>query len=83
MKTIGEIITKYRKQNNLSQTELSNILIQNGFKAGNTAVSNWEKNITEPGASLLLFLCKLLGITDLYGEYYGTNPNDPFSELNT
>lgn len=83
MKTIGEIITKYRKQNNLSQTELSNILIQNGFKAGNTAVSNWEKNVTEPGASLLLFLCKLLGITDLYGEYYGTNPNDPFSELNT
>ena len=35
-----------------------------------------------PFAGVLLFLCKLLGITDLYGEYYGTNPDDPFLDLN-
>ena len=27
-------------------------------------------------------LCKVLGITDLYGEYYGVNPDNPLSELN-
>lgn len=82
MKTLGTIIATYRKQNNLSQTQLSKILMDNGFKASNKAVSSWEKNTTEPGASLLLFLCKLLGITDIYSEYYGSNPDNPMSELN-
>lgn len=82
MKTLGEIICKYRKQNNLSQTELANLLSKHDFEVGNKAISSWEKNTTAPGASLLLFLCKLLGITDLYGEYYGTNPDDPFLDLN-
>ena len=82
MKKLGNIIATYRKQNNLSQTQLSEILIKNGFKASNKAVSSWEKDTTEPSASLLLFLCKLLGITDIYGEYYGNNPSNPLSGLN-
>lgn len=82
MKKLGKIIATYRKQNNLSQTQLSEILIKNGFKASNKAISSWEKDTTEPSASLLLFLCKLLGITDIYGEYYGNNPSNPLSELN-
>ena len=82
MKKLGRIIATYRKQNNLSQTQLSEILIKNGFKASNKAVSSWEKDTTEPSASLLLFLCKLLGITDIYGEYYGNNPSNPLSGLN-
>ena len=82
MHSIGKIIATYRKQNNLSQTQLSEILIKNGFKASNKAVSSWEKDTTEPSASLLLFLCKQLGITDIYGEYYGNNPSNPLSRLN-
>lgn len=82
MKNLGTIIATYRKQNNLSQTQLSKILMDNGFKASNKAVSSWEKNTTEPSASLLLFLCKLLGITDIYSEYYGSNPDNPMAELN-
>lgn len=82
MKKLGKIIATYRKQNNLSQTQLSEILIKNGFKASNKAVSSWEKDTTEPSASLLLFLCKQLGITDIYGEYYGNNPSNPLSRLN-
>ena len=82
MKKLGKIIATYRKQNNLSQTQLSEILMKNGFKASNKAVSSWEKDTTEPSASLLLFLCKLLGITDIYGEYYGINPSNPMSGLN-
>ena len=82
MKKLGNIIATYRKQNNLSQTQLSEILMKNGFKASNKAVSSWEKDTTEPSASLLLFLCKQLGITDIYGEYYGNNPSNPLSGLN-
>ena len=82
MKKLGKIIATYRKQNNLSQTQLSEILIKNGFKASNKAVSSWEKDTTEPSASLLLFLCKQLGITDIYAEYYGNNPSNPLSGLN-
>lgn len=82
MKKLGKIIATYRKQNNLSQTQLSEILMKNGFKASNKAVSSWEKDTTEPSASLLLFLCKLLGITDIYSEYYGNNPLNPLSGLN-
>ena len=82
MKKLGKIIATYRKQNNLSQTQLSEILIKNGFKASNKAVSSWEKDTTEPSASLLLFLCKQLGITDIYGEYYGNNPSNLLSGLN-
>ncbi|MBQ2886066.1 MAG: LexA family transcriptional regulator [Alphaproteobacteria bacterium] len=82
MKKIGDIIASYRKQNNLSQTQLSELLMKNGFKASNKAVWSWEKNTSEPGASLLLFLCKQLGITDIYQEYYGMNPDNLFSELN-
>ena len=82
MKNLGEIISTYRKKNHLSQTELSSILIKNGLQIGNSAISNWEKCKTEPNASTLLFLCKLLGITDIYGEYYGNNPENPLLELN-
>ena len=82
MKKLGKIIATYRKQNNLSQTQLSEILMKNGFKASNKAVSSWEKDTTGPSASLLLFLCKQLGITDIYGEYYGNNPSNPLSGLN-
>lgn len=82
MKKIGDIIATYRKKNNLSQTELSAILIKNGFQIGNKAISNWEKDKAEPSTSVFLFLCKQLGITDIYGEYYGEKVNDPFSKLN-
>lgn len=82
MKNLGEIIATYRKKNNLSQTELSAILIKNGFQIGNKAISNWEKNKAEPSASAFLFLCKYFEITDIYGEYYGERPNNPFAQLN-
>lgn len=82
MHSLGEIIAKYRKKNKLSQKELSNMLGNIGHSTSNTSVSNWEKNFSEPTSSMLMALCKVLGITDLYGEYYGVNPDNPLSELN-
>lgn len=82
MHSIGEIIATYRKRNKLSQSELAALLGKNGYDLTNKAVSRWEKDGNEPSASLLLLLCKLLGITDIYNEYYGMNPDNPFSRLN-
>ena len=82
MQTIGEIISYYRKKNGMSQQDLSNLLGQHGYKLTNKAISSWEKNSSEPSASLLILLCKLLGVNDIYSEYYGSNPDNPLSELN-
>lgn len=82
MHSIGEIIATYRKQNGLSQPALAKLLEANGHKITNKAISCWEKGVSEPSASLLLLLCKVLKITDIYSEYYGRNPANPLSELN-
>lgn len=82
MHSIGEIITTYRKQNGLSQPALAKLLEKNGHKITNKAISCWEKGVSEPNASLLLLLCKVLNITDIYNDYYGYNHANPLSELN-
>jgi SOS-response transcriptional repressor LexA len=82
MNSLGEIIAKYRKKKRLSQKELAAKLCNIGYNTSNTSVSNWEKNFAEPTSSMLMALCKTLEITDLYSEYYGSNPANPLSELN-
>ena len=83
MHSIGEIIATYRKQNGLSQPALAKLLEENGHKITNKAISCWEKGVSEPNASLLLLLCKVLNITDIYNDYYGYNHANPLSKLNT
>lgn len=82
MRSIGEIIATYRKKMGISQVELSNMLRTHGYNLSNKAVSTWEKDVAEPSSSVLLLLCKLLNITDIYGEHYGYNPDNPMSTLN-
>lgn len=82
MRSIGEIIATHRKNMGISQRELSNMLGTYGHNLTNKAVSTWEKDYAEPSASVLLLLCKLLNITDIYGEHYGENPDNPLASLN-
>jgi phage repressor protein C with HTH and peptisase S24 domain len=81
MHSIGEIISKGRKKKGLSQSELAELLSKEGFKLTGKAVSKWEKNNTEPSASLFLTICRILGITDVYEAYYGVNPDNELSLL--
>ena len=48
----------------------------------NAAISAWEKDTSVPNANQFLILCKLLGITDIYNEFIGFNPDDPLAKLN-
>lgn len=82
MNTIGEIISTYRKKNKMSQPELAAELAKTGHVVTQKAVSKWETNANDPGANVLMHLSKILGINNLYEEYFGANPNDPLSQLN-
>jgi SOS-response transcriptional repressor LexA len=81
MHSIGEIISKNRKKHGLSQSGLAELLCREGYELTGKAVSKWEKNNTEPSASLFMTVCRILDITDVYEAYYGVNPNNELSLL--
>ena len=58
METIGNRITKYRKEKGLTQETLAEKL-----GVSSQAVSKWENDISCPDISLLAPLCRELGIT--------------------
>ncbi len=81
-KKIGVTLATYRKAKKLSQIKLSDKLRNYGINVSNAAVSAWEKDISYPNAHQFLALCKILGITDIYNEFIGFNPDDPLAKLN-
>lgn len=56
--SIGDRISKYRKEKGLTQEELANML-----GVSSQAVSKWENDASCPDVSLLPQLCKILGIS--------------------
>lgn len=82
MNNIGQTIAKHRKRNHLSQLDLAKKLSSYDIHVKNAAVSAWELNNSTPTAMQLLALCELLGISDIYTEFIGENPLDPFKDLN-
>lgn len=82
MKEIGTIITENRKLKGLSQKELAEQLTAYGHEITYKAISKWEKHVALPSVPILLSICKILEIPDIYEAYWGKNPFHPFSELN-
>ena len=56
--TIGNRIAKFRKEKNMTQEELANLV-----GVSSQAVSKWENDASCPDISLLPRLCEVLGIT--------------------
>lgn len=81
-KKIGVTLATYRKKKKLSQIELADKLTHYGINVSNAAISAWEKDISQPNTQQFLTLCKILGITDIYNEFIGFNPDDPLARLN-
>lgn len=81
-RTLGSILASYRKKKKLSQLELADELAKYGVNVSNAAISAWEKDSSVPNANQFLILCKLLGITDIYNEFIGFNPDDVLAKLN-
>jgi transcriptional regulator with XRE-family HTH domain len=62
--SFGEVIKKYRQQNNLSQSDLAGIM-----KTSRNTVVNWENGKAKPSIESITTLCLLLGIPlyELFG----------------
>jgi phage repressor protein C with HTH and peptisase S24 domain len=82
MKKIGEVISEHRKNKKLSQVELSEKLAEKNIEVSNAAISAWEKGNSMPSAEALLAACEILDIHDIYTEFIGANPMNPFKDLN-
>ena len=54
---IGKFIAECRKQKNLSQLQLADML-----NITDKAISKWERGISKPSSSIMLELCEILGI---------------------
>ena len=81
-KKIGVTLATYRKKKKISQIELADKLTNYGINVSNAAISAWEKDISQPNTQQFLALCMILGITDIYNEFIGFNPDDPLARLN-
>ena len=79
---IGQVIAQNRKSKGLSQIDVAKELGRFDIHVGNAAISAWEKGINMPTAEQLLALCQILEINDIYTEFIGENPHDPFRNLN-
>ena len=82
MNTIGPILAKYRRNKQLTQPELAQLLKNENIDVTEKALSNWEKGRSEPNIKQLFSLCKVLEIRDIYEEIFGLNPYNSFSRLN-
>lgn len=82
VKRLGETLATYRKRNKISQLDLAVQLKHYDIHVSNAAISAWEKDISVPNANQFLALCKILGITDIYNEFIGFNPDDVMAKLN-
>lgn len=81
-KALRNILDSHRKEKGFSQLELAEQLTHYGVNVSNAAISAWEKISASPMQNQLLILCKVLGITDIYNEFIGFNPDDAMVRLN-
>ena len=82
MKELGKIIAKNRKANKMKQGELAKKLEGYDIFVKQNTISAWESGSTQPSARQLLAICEILDIYDVYTEFIGQNPINPFRNLN-
>ena len=82
MRDFGEILAENRKKKGYSQSDLVNLLSQEGIQVTTKALSKWENNAREPALHVFLTLCQLLDIEDIYESFFGENPYNIMSGLN-
>ena len=82
MRELGKIIAKNRKAHKMNQGELAKKLESYGIYVKQTSISAWESGATQPSARQLLAICEIFEIYDVYTEFIGKNPVNPFRNLN-
>ena len=82
MKDLGKTIAGHRKAYKLTQSQLAEKLTEYDIYVKPNSVSSWESGISLPSSRQLLAICEILNIYDIYTEFIGTNPDNPFRNLN-
>ena len=82
MRTFGEVLSRKRKEKKISQSELAELMTREGVPISGKSISKWEKGDVTPNIVQFFCLCRLLEIYEIYGDFIGENPSDPFRELN-
>ena len=82
MKDLGKTIAKYRKEHKLNQSQLAKELENYDIYVKQNSISAWELGTATPNARQFLTLCEILEIYDIYTDFIGQSPLNPFRNLN-
>ena len=82
MKDLGKTIAKYRKEHKLNQSQLAKELENYDIYVKQNSISAWELGTATPNARQFLALCEILEIYDIYTDFIGQSPLNPFRNLN-
>ena len=82
MRSFGETLCRKRKEKKISQSELAELMTKEGVPISGKSISKWEKGDVTPNIVQFFCLCRLLEIYEIYGDFIGENPSDPFRDLN-
>ena len=66
---ISRVLKYYRKLNHYSVKDVSDQLSNGGYTAAEKTIYGWEFGQAQPTADMLMYLCKLYGISDILGEF--------------
>ena len=75
-------VAKYRKEHKLNQSQLAKELENYDIYVKQNSISAWELGTATPNARQFLALCEILEIYDIYTEFVGQSPLNPFRNLN-
>ena len=76
----GDILKYYRNKSNISVKEISDILVNKGFKASEKTIYSWESGNSSPPIEALLIMCNVYGIENVL-ETFGYNGYKPNGSL--
>ena len=82
MNDLGKTIAKHRKEHKIKQSELALKLEYYDIFVKPNTVSACESVLSIPNSKLLLAICEILNIYDIYTEFVNPNPINPFRNLN-
>ena len=83
MKTFGQILAQCRKECNMTQKQVAEMLLkEHGLAVKVASLSQWEKDQHLPNVKQFFALCRIYQISEI-GRVFGvTSPQDPISHLN-
>lgn len=75
---IAEVLKAYRKMNNLSVRDVTELLEEKSLKVAEKTVYGWESSATQPDADTLLLLCDIYNIDNILGTF-GYTDEEPIN----